>query len=91
MAYKYPNLAAEMSRSGLDYSVLYKNMAERFGKSTDTLSNWITGRAGELPTSIAFAIRNEYFPNFSVDYLFCDEPIVDMSNATFQSIIEVSR
>lgn len=74
MAYKYPNLAAEMSRKGIDYGIVYENMALKFGKSKDTISNWITGRAGELPTKVAFAIRNEYLPEFSIDYLFSEQP-----------------
>lgn len=88
MAYKYPNLAAEMSRSGLDYKTVYGDMASRFGKSKESLSNWITGRAGELPTAIAFAIRDEYFPAFSVDYLFSEEPIVDLGGVAMQSTVE---
>lgn len=73
--YKYPNLAAEMSRYGYDYGELYKNMAEQFGRSKESLSNWFRGTAGDLPTSIAFAIRDQYFPNYSIDYLFSTEPI----------------
>lgn len=75
MAYKYPNLAAEMSRNGLDYGDLYESMASQFKRSTDTMSNWLTGRAGDLPTSIAFAIRDQYFPNCTIDYLFSETPI----------------
>ena len=75
MAYKYPNLAAEMSRNSLDYGELYENMASQFKRSTDTMSNWLTGRAGDLPTSIAFAIRDQYFPNCTIDYLFSETPI----------------
>ena len=75
MAYKYPNLAAEMSRNGYDYGELYDSMAAQFKRSPDSMSNWITGRAGELPTTIAFAIRDKYFPNCTVDYLFSETPI----------------
>lgn len=81
MAYKYPNLAAEMSRHGYDYGAMYDTMAEKFKKSSDTMSNWITGRAGELPTKVAFAIKDEYFPELSVDYLFNEKP---MLNATIE-------
>jgi len=77
MAYKYPNLAAEMARKSMDYTVVYDAMAAKFNKSSDTISNWITGRAGELPTSVAFAIKDDYFPEFTVDYLFYEEPIVN--------------
>lgn len=75
MAYKYPNLAAEMSRNGFDYGSMYSEVAEKFGKSSETISNWITGRAGELPTKVAFAIKDEYFPEMTVDYLFNEQPI----------------
>lgn len=75
MACKYPNLAAEMSRMKLDYGSLYNEMAEQFDKSSDTISNWVTGRAGELPTKVAFAIRDKYFPTLSIDYLFSETPI----------------
>ena len=77
MAYKYPNLAAEMTRSNLDYGKVYSEIGEQFGKSTDTISNWMTGRAGEMPTKVAFAIKDRYFPSFTVDYLFSEQPIVD--------------
>ena len=76
MAYKYPNLAAEMSRAGIDYRTLYDETASRFEKSSETVSNWITGRAGALPTEVAFAIRDKYFPSCSIDYLFNEKPIV---------------
>ncbi len=78
--YKYPNLAAEMSRSNFDYGVMYEELATEFGKSSDTISNWITGRAGELPTKVAFAIRDRYFPSFAVDYLFSEQPIFDLQS-----------
>lgn len=77
MAYKYPNLAAEMARKSIDYSDVYASMSEKFSKSSDTISNWITGRAGELPTCVAFAIKDDYFPEFTVDYLFYEEPIIN--------------
>ena len=76
MAYKYPNLAAEMTRSDLDFGQVYAEIGEQFGKSTDTISNWVTGRAGEMPTKDAFAIKDRYFPNMTVDYLFNEKPIV---------------
>lgn len=88
MAYKYPNLAAEMARTNTDYGVVYAGIAAEFSKTSDTVSNWITGKAGELPTKAAFAIRDMYFPTLSVDYLFSETPIVDFSGATKQTIIE---
>ena len=75
LACKYPNFAAEMTRSQYDYQPLYEEIAEEFGKSTDTVSNWFTGRAGELPTCVAFAVKDRYFPTMTVDYLFSLTPM----------------
>ena len=76
MANKYPNFAAEMTRSQLDYGPLYSEISKRYNKSEDMVSNWFTGRAGQLPTKVAFEIRDKYFPTLSVDYLFSEEPMV---------------
>ena len=76
MAYKYPNLAAEIARKQLDYSEIYKTVASSTGRSVDTVSNWITGRAGELPVKTAFELRDEFFPGMTVDYLFDTRPII---------------
>ena len=74
-ACKYPNFAAEMARSQFDYGPLYEEIAAEYKKSTDMVSNWFTGRAGQLPTKVAFEIRDKYFPTLSVDYLFSEEPM----------------
>lgn len=73
---RYPNFAAEMARNSVDYGELYGRVSTQVGKSKETVSNWLTGRAGELPTKVAFIIRDEYFPELTVDYLFADEPRV---------------
>lgn len=78
-ASKYPNFAAEMTRSQLNYDPIYKEIAERFNRSVDTVSNWFTGRAGELPTAAAFAIKDKYFPMLTVDYLFSETPMLPTS------------
>ncbi len=72
----YPNFAAEMARNQIDYKVFYSEVGKKFGKSPDMVSKWIRGSAGELPTKVAFAIRDEYFPTLTVDYLFSNEPQV---------------
>ena len=77
MAFKYPNLAAEIARENISYEDVYKAAAVATGKSVDTVSNWMHGRAGELPTKAAFAIRDECFAGQSVDYLFSTVPITD--------------
>ena len=72
---KYPNFAAEMTRNQLDYGPLYEEISKRHNKSIDMVSNWFTGRAGQLPTKVAFEIRDEYVPTLSVDYLFSESPM----------------
>lgn len=73
---KYPNFAAEMARSQLDYGPLYEEIAKKYKKSEEMVSNWFTGRAGQLPTKVAFEVRDEYFPTLTVDYLFSEEPLL---------------
>ena len=76
MAVLYPNLAAEMARNELDYGTLYKDVASRSSRSLDTALNWFSAeRPGSLPTAIAFYIRDKYFPDLTVDYLFDSNPI----------------
>jgi len=77
---KYPNFAAEMTRSQIDYGPLYEEIASEYNKSTDMVSNWFTGRAGQLPTKVAFAVRDKYFPTLTVDYLFSEEPMTPTTN-----------
>lgn len=75
MAFRYPNLAAEIARNDLSYEEVYSVAAKSVGKTVDTVSNWMSGRAGELPVTAAFAVRDAYFPDTSVDYLFNAKPI----------------
>ena len=76
MAVLYPNLAAEMARNEVDYGTLYRDVASKSSRSLDTASNWFsTERPGSLPTGIAFYIRDKYFPDLTVDYLFDSNPI----------------
>ncbi len=75
MAVKYPNLAAEIVRHGFSNEEIYSATAKAVKKTPDTVSNWIGGRAGELPIAAAFVIRDEFFPTMSVDYLFDTQPI----------------
>lgn len=81
IACKYPNFAAEMTRSQMDYGPLYEELAAEYGKSTDMVSNWFTGRAGQLPTKAAFWVRDKYFPTLTVDYLFSEKPMVGSASA----------
>ena len=85
MSYKYPNFAAEMARSGKDYGVLYDEIATALNKSSDTVSNWFTGRSGQLPTNAAMLVQDKFFPSFPINYLFSEEPIYPEFD---QSIVE---
>ncbi len=73
MAIKYPNFAAEMARSGINYDDVYKSTAQAVGKSSETVQNWLIGRAGELTVRAAFHIRDTYFPGLRVGYLFNED------------------
>ena len=76
MAYKYPNLAAEMARTGVDYQTVYEYAASITGKKAETIQNWmITDRNGEMPVKAAFAIRDKFFPELTIEYLFSESPI----------------
>ena len=74
MANRYPNFAAEMARHDLNYDDIYAIAADSTGKTKHTVSNWIHGRAGELPITAAIAIRNEFFPSMEIEYLFSSDP-----------------
>lgn len=66
----YPNLSAEMKRFGIEQ----REMASSIGRTPQTVSNWMSGR--NSPTvEDAFKVRDTFFPNMSIDYLFADDPI----------------
>ena len=77
MAYKYPNLAAEMARNDYDYKDLYELVSGEMGKTTETVSNWFTGRAGELPVKAAYVVKKELFPELTMEYLFEEQKEVN--------------
>ena len=60
----YPNLRAEMARKNIKSTVV----AEVLGISYDTMSNKMTGKSDFTRTEI-FKIRDEFFPNLTLDYL----------------------
>ena len=70
MAIRYPNLAAEIARESIAYESIYSVVSDATGKKVDTVSKWMNNRAGEMPVTAAFAIRDEFFPSMTVDYLF---------------------
>lgn len=59
----FPNLLAEMARRGLTIS----GMAEELGCARDTLARNFNG---SLRIDEALRIRDRYFPDCSLDYLF---------------------
>lgn len=64
----YWNLRKEMKKHGLSQ----QDLADFMGISRQAFSNKINGRANLL-LSEAIAIRDKFFPNKSLDYLFVDE------------------
>lgn len=66
----YPNLSAELRR----YGITQDQMAERIGRPSETVSRWMNGK-NAMPVGECFRIKEELFPNLSVDYLFANEPI----------------
>ena len=67
---KFPNLEAEMTRVGLSKV----DIADGIGRTPDTVWRWFSGRNG-FAIDDAFAVRDHFFPNLSVDYLFNQHPI----------------
>lgn len=61
----YPNLEAEMARSG----VTQKDVAFVVDKTPETISRWMNGK-GMFTVGAAFRVKEELFPDFDVDYLF---------------------
>ena len=67
----YPNLAAELSRTG----VTRLQVAALLHKNKSTISSKMNGRNGGFTLTQATAIRNEFFPEMSLDYLFSETPM----------------
>lgn len=69
----YPNLKAELSRTG----VTHKQIAALLGKNKSTISAKVHGRNGGFNIAQAYAIRDEFFPDMTIDYLFSDTPMTE--------------
>ena len=67
---KYPNLEAEMARSGITGAMISNNL----GISRGTLSTWMNGADAAFPIMKAKRVRDEFFEGMSLDYLFDEEP-----------------
>ena len=64
----YPNLKAEMARANLGI----KDLMVVTGKSRPGVSNNLNGR-GKFSIDESLAIRNNLFPDLSIDYLFASD------------------
>ncbi|MEA0555598.1 helix-turn-helix transcriptional regulator [Lysinibacillus irui] len=62
---RFPNLEAELARQGIQR----KDIAEKIGVRVATVSDKLNGK---YPFTLdeATAIKNIFFPNLSMDYLF---------------------
>lgn len=67
----YPNLKAEMARQ----CVTQRDIAKKLGKSTSTISYWMSDNQFEIGSRDCFMIRDFFFPNASFEYLFSGEPM----------------
>lgn len=71
----YPNLAAEMSRNG----ITAEKMAKQIGINAATMSAKIN-KKDRMKLCEAARIRDTFFPDMSIDYLFSTE-LVERSKA----------
>ena len=63
----YPNLEAEMKRVGITQD----DIGRIADKNRSTISDWMTGKTeAAFPIGVASRIRNEFFPDCSIEYLF---------------------
>lgn len=70
----YPNLRAEMARSNPRIEI--KDLMKVTGKSRAGISNNLNGK-GSFSVAESIAIRNTFFPGFSIDYLFAPDDVVE--------------
>lgn len=67
----YPNLKAELARNGITQIEL----AEAIGRDKSTVSILMNGGHQGFTIKQSQIIRDKFFPDFSIDYLFSEEPI----------------
>lgn len=63
----YANLRAEMARK----EITVKKLAEAMNKSVAKISKNINGYSGDFTISEAFQIKELFFPDLEIEYLFC--------------------
>lgn len=61
----YKNLRNEMKAN----SVSQADIARKLGVRPNTVSSWLNGNSA-MPITYAFEVRNAFFPEMTVDYLF---------------------
>jgi transcriptional regulator with XRE-family HTH domain len=66
----YPNLEAEMKRSGITGA----EIAQCIGVGRGTFSSWMRGADAAFPIIKAKRVRDEFFVGQSLDYLFSETP-----------------
>lgn len=71
----YPNLKAEMARSNISI----KHLMNTTGKSRSGVSNNLNGK-GSFSVEESLAIRDAYFKQLSIDYLFAKEKLAEDTN-----------
>lgn len=62
----YPNLRT----AALSKGITQEQMANYIGIRAHSFSYRMTGKQGEFTVSEAFAIRDRFFPNLSIEWLF---------------------
>lgn len=50
-------------------------IADLLKKDKSTISTWMNGGRTGFSVKDAMAVRREFFPNMTLDYLFSEEPI----------------
>lgn len=66
----YPNLRAEMSRNGVKQT----DIAKLLGVREVTVSKKMNGKSA-FDINEAFLIKETFFPDLTIDYLFSDDTI----------------
>ena len=71
----YPNLAAEMARNGIKR----KEIAEKLDVRIGTIYDKLNGKYS-LTLDEAFFIRETFFPNHTLEYLFAKSAITGLTS-----------
>lgn len=66
----YPNLRAEMARD----NITQLDIADYLGYRVGTINAWINGHDSGFPIKKASDIKEHFFPNLTIDYLFAETP-----------------